>query len=145
MVRVSIRPRPISLVAAATGVFSQGSAFSSAFRFGWLPRMGHSQCAPFTFRTNRELSLFACMASLVMTVPASGSGASRGLKWPSSFAFPALATLSWPITIPGTWVTAASRCTFLFCAGFRALALLAVDRDALACGDVPGIPARGGV
>ena len=42
MVRVSMRPRLVSLVAAATGVFSQASAFSSAFRFGWLPRTGHS-------------------------------------------------------------------------------------------------------
>jgi len=107
-------PRLISLVAAAAGVFSQSSAFSSAFRFGWLPRMGHSQCAAFAFRRNRELSRFACMASLVTTVPTSGSGASSGLKWLISFALPALATLSWAITIPGTWVTAASRCTFLF-------------------------------
>ena len=41
MVRVSMRPRLISLVAAVTGVVSQGRAFSCAFRFGWLPRMGH--------------------------------------------------------------------------------------------------------
>ena len=76
MVRVSIRPRTVSLVAAATGVFSQSSALRVSFRLGWLPRTGHSQCASFAFRTNRELSRFACMASLVMTVPASGSGAS---------------------------------------------------------------------
>ena len=41
MVRVSMRPRLISLVAAVMGVVSQGRAFSCAFRFGWLPRMGH--------------------------------------------------------------------------------------------------------
>ena len=53
MVRVSIRPRLISLVAAATAVpVSQDSAFRVSFRFGWLPRMGHSQCASLTFRRN---------------------------------------------------------------------------------------------
>ncbi|MGH3199328.1 MAG: integrase core domain-containing protein [Streptosporangiaceae bacterium] len=33
----------------------------------------------------------------------------------------------------------------LVSAGLRALALLPVDRDSLACGDVPGIPGHGGV
>jgi len=40
MVRVSMRPRLISLVAALTGVVSQGRALSCAFRPGWLPRTG---------------------------------------------------------------------------------------------------------
>src|SRR2546430_7381389 len=34
---------------------------------------------------------------------------------------------------------------FLVPAGLGALALLAVDRDALACGDVPGIASDGGI
>ena len=90
------------------------------------------------------MSLFACMASLVMTVPASGSGASRGLKWLISFAFPALATLSWPITIPGTWVTAASRCTFLFWPDFAPLRSLPSTATPWRAGTCPGSPHAAG-
>ena len=60
------------------------------------------------------MSLVACMASEVTRTPSSGSGSSSGRKCVTSFAFPALATLSWAMTRPGTWVTAASRCTFFF-------------------------------
>ena len=49
------------------------------------------------------------------------------------------------MTRPGTWVTAASRCTFFFPPAFRALALLAVDGDRGTRGNVPRVPARGGI
>ena len=106
--------------------------------------MGHSQCASLTFRTNRELSLFACIASVVTTVPASGSGPSRGLKWLISFAFPDLATLSWPITMPGVWVTAASRCTFFFPPALAPLRSLPSTATPWRAGTCPGSPHTAG-
>ena len=60
------------------------------------------------------MSRVACIASAVTTAPRSGSGSSSGLKCVTSFAFPDLATLSWPMTSPVTWVTAPSKCTFFF-------------------------------
>src|ERR1035438_2011972 len=114
MVRVSIRPLVISLVAAAAGVVSQGSALSCAFRFGWLPRTGNRKCAFFSFRSQSALSRVVCIASAVMRTSSRGSGPSSGVKWVTSLAWPSLATLSWAMTRPGTWVTAASRCTFFF-------------------------------
>ena len=41
MVRVSTRPRVISLVAAATEVFSRSRASRAAYMPGWLPSTGH--------------------------------------------------------------------------------------------------------
>ena len=84
------------------------------------------------------------MASLVTTAPSSGSGASSGLKWLISLAFPALATLSWAITMPGTWVTAASRCTFLFPPAFAPLRSLPSTATPWRAGTCPGSPQAAG-
>src|SRR5258707_15498566 len=83
IVRVSIRALVISLVAAVTGVSSQGSAFRARFLreakdAHWLwpilgnqPTLNQALNASLASRRNRALSLFACIASLVTTAPAS--------------------------------------------------------------------------
>ena len=90
------------------------------------------------------MSLFACIASLVTTAPSSGSGASSGLKWLISFALPDLATLSCAITMPGEWVTAASRCTFLFPPAFAPLRSLPSTATPCRAGTCPGSPVTAG-
>jgi len=84
------------------------------------------------------------MASAVTRTSFSGSGASSGLKWLISFAFPALATLSWAATIPGTWVTAASRCTFLFPPALAPLRSFPSTATARRAGTWPGSPVTAG-
>ncbi len=82
---------------------------------------------------------------MVTTVPASGSGASSGLKRLISFALPALATLSWGDDQAGNVRDGGEQVHLLLPARFRALALLAVHRDRAARGHVPGIPAHSGI
>ena len=79
MVRVWIRPRLISLVAAATGVVSQGSAFRVWFEFRSVAQDGPQVVRLLHLPYEQGVVLFACMASVVTTVPSSGSGASSGL------------------------------------------------------------------
>src|SRR5215470_1481178 len=101
-VRVSTRPRVVSMVAAVIGVCSQSSALSVANRWGWLPSTGNRYWA---------LARVVCIASAVTSTSCRGSGSSSGWKWLVSLALPCLATRSWLITSPLAWVIAASRCT----------------------------------
>ena len=90
------------------------------------------------------MSRFACIASLVTTAPSSGSGASSGRKWLISFALPDLATLSCAITMPGVWVTAASRWTFLFPPALAPLRSLPSTATACRAGTCPRSPVTAG-
>src|ERR1039457_3877387 len=143
MTRVSMRPRLISLVAAVTGAVSQGRALSCAFRPGWLPRTGHRKCAFLALRRKKALPLVVCIASAGTRTPSRGSGSSSGRKWVTSLALPDLATLSWAMTRPGTWVTAASRCTFLFPPALASLRSLPSTAAAGRAGTGPGSPGPG--
>ncbi len=90
------------------------------------------------------MSLFACMASLVTTVPSSGSGASSGLKRLISPALPDCAALPCAITIPGTRVTAASRCTFFLPPALAPLRSLPPAATPWRAGTCPGSPVTAG-
>jgi len=94
--------------------------------------------------SQRACSRWVCIASAVMTTPARGSGSSSGLKWVISFALPALATLSWPITSPVIWVTAPSRCTLVFPPALASLRSLPSTATAGRAGRWPGSPVMAG-
>jgi len=90
------------------------------------------------------LPLVVCMASAVTRTPPRGRGSSSGRKCVTSFAFPAFATLSWAMTRPGTWVTAASRWTFLFWPALASLRSLPSTAAAGRAGTWPGSPVTAG-
>ena len=140
-VRVSMRPRLISLVAAATGVFSQSSAFRVSVQAGLVAQDGPQPVRVLDLPEEQGVVPVRLHGVAGDDGPGDRQRREQRLEVADLVGLPGFRDPVLADHDPGHVGDGGEQVHLLVLAGLRALALLPVDGDSLARGNVPGIAA----